>query len=249
MVTVGDAFDGSKLPGEEFVSDFIGQAKNFFIYNGYEWVATVIQLIMVLIGIVFFFAFFFGCMFVLAKTILPPYLSSYCYVNFSLRTKINGEESDKVGFLFNGYLNGMWYPLRSLRKLNPEFRREALFAIANDIAAKHGLYPPFPPKPKQGERSKHQQYRQEEKAGAGASEGSRAQFAPQTVEYLAILGFENMPVNQELLRSAYLLRLKEFHPDKFGTERPEIRRIMEEKTKQINLAYEYLSQQLKNGAD
>lgn len=250
LATAGDAFNFIIHPAEGFIEDLISQAKHFFIAKDYEWVANVIQFVTVIIGIILFFSVFFGSVFLLAKTVLPPYLSTYCYVNYTLGTKVDTIEASKLSFLFDGDLGGVWYPLRSLRKLDPEFRREALFAIANEIAAKHRLYPPFPPKQKQERKSDEQQYRRSEgQDHAGSSQGSQPQIDPQTAEYLGTLGFENMPANHEILRSAYLVRLKEFHPDKFATERTEIVRLMEEKTKKINLAYEYLCQHFRNGAD
>ena len=248
MAVLGDALSGVLTPADHLVSGYIQYAKDYLTDHGFEWLAVVIQIALAIIGIVIFFAVFGGCVFLLAKTILPPYLPTYCYVNYSLGIKINPVEAAKLSFLFDGDLNGIWYPLRSLKKIDKEFRREALFSIANEIATKHGRWIPFP-QTTQNERvrDKGNRERPRDDYASSTSQAQNEKNDPTTAQYLSVLGFEKYPATHEVLRTAYLIRLKEFHPDKFATERPEIVKLMEEKTKQLNLAYEYLSQHFTSG--
>ena len=45
----------------------------------------------------------------------------------------------------------------------------------------------------------------------------------------------------EQIRKAYLAAIKQYHPDNFADSPPEFRKLAEEKSKQINLAYKKLT--------
>jgi hypothetical protein len=84
-------------------------------------------------------SFFFICL-----VILPFWLPTFLYVHLSLSTKITAKEADKIKFLFDGSLGGVWFPLKHIRKIDPALRREALFSFANGVAEEKNIPLPFP---------------------------------------------------------------------------------------------------------
>jgi hypothetical protein len=56
---------------------------------------------------------------------------AYFYVRNKLKTAITFEEARRLSFLFDGCLNGKWYPLTEVRNLPAEQRKQYLFDFAN----------------------------------------------------------------------------------------------------------------------
>jgi hypothetical protein len=56
---------------------------------------------------------------------------------------------------------------------------------------------------------------------------------------ISIFGL-NMNYNEYELKNSYKEIMKKYHPDKYVNEKPEIRKLVEEKTKEANEMYEYL---------
>lgn len=177
----------------------------------------------------------------LRKTVLPTWLPTFLHVRLTLFTKISPREADQMGYLFDGSLGDVWYPLGSLRKIDPDFRREALFRFANKIAAERGWRRPFPmPEDQVGWAPP------DEQPGTRSAEHAQARQAPpsstggQVAAALSALGFQETPSSFEPIKQAYRRKMSQFHPDKFAGERPEVVQTMEETAKRLNAAYTYL---------
>lgn len=73
-----------------------------------------------------------GVIYFLRRTI--GWLPAFLYIRLTLSTKVSPSEANNLSFLFDGSLNdGKWYPLREVREISPEDRREALFQFARKI--------------------------------------------------------------------------------------------------------------------
>lgn len=164
------------------------------------------------------------------------------YVRFSILTKISPSEAARLTFLFDGSIGGIWYPLGALRKIDPVFRREALFRFANKIAAEHGWHSPFA-MPEDSLNRKRQQSTDHENSSGQSTEGTRnhqTSHDQQTTVCLQILGLRDAPKTFDEVKVAYRRKIREFHPDKFSGERPEVLQYAEETSKRLNIAYAYL---------
>ena len=73
-----------------------------------------------------------GAIYLLNKT--TGWVPTYLYISRTLSTEVSPTEAKELSFLFDGSLkNGKWYPLREIRELKPESRREALFQFAKRV--------------------------------------------------------------------------------------------------------------------
>lgn len=199
------------------------------------WLSVILMIAAFIFGLA-------GAATLLSKTVLPEWLPSFLYVRLSIFTKINPSEAERLSFLFNGSIGGIWYPLSSLRKIDPEFRREALFRFANKIAAEHGWQKPFA-MPEDSLAGQRQQSQHQENGSRQSTGSTRKQQAPQDSQVfvcLQILGLNEMPKSFGAVKLAYRRKIREFHPDKFAGERAEVLQYAEETSKRLNVAYAYL---------
>jgi len=114
LMTLAFLFDFLPLP--RFGND-IGFLKSY----GWIW------------GLVIFVGSWFGILYLLEKTLLPDWLPTYLYIRRKLHTEVSPSDAKKLSFLFDGSLDGKWYPLHEIRELRPESRREALFQFAKNV--------------------------------------------------------------------------------------------------------------------
>lgn len=204
--------------------------------NNLEWIWIILMWAYIIGG-------YIGAIMLLRKTILPYWLPTYLHVRFSLFTKITPDEADRLGFLFDGSLDGIWYPLGSIRKIDREFRREALFRFANKIAAEHRWRRPFAmPEDNINQQSEQSQQRANTSDQTAQNAHSQPTVDAQVSVCLEILGLNQMPASFEAVKLAYRRKIKEFHPDKFAGERPEVIQYAEETSKRLNVAYAFLKQ-------
>lgn len=228
--------------GSELLSPISNALESGLKQKNFEWIWIILMWIYIIGG-------YIGAIRLLRKTIIPYWLPTYLHVRFSLFTKVTPDEADHLGFLFDGSLGGTWYPLGSIRKIDREFRREALFRFANKIAAEHGLRRPFA----MPEDSINQQRHQSQKRANTSDQNARNGHSQPTVDVqvsvcLEILGLNQMPASFEDIKIAYRRKIKEFHPDKFAGERPEVIRYAEETSKRLNVAYAFLEQHFAGAA-
>lgn len=201
---------------------------------GWNWLWIVIV-------VAYFIGGYLAAIFLINKTILPIWLPTFLYVRFTLFTKITPREAERLQFLFDGSLGGKWYPLGYLREIDPDYRREALFRFANQIAADRGWRHPFQmpedrvswetPQSAHGARSSEQ---------AQGSQPSPATTEAQVAAALRILGLQDPPTSFDPIKHAYRRKISQFHPDKFAGERPEVIHYREETAKRLNAAYTFL---------
>lgn len=202
--------------------------------NDLEWIWVILTLAYGIGG-------YIGAIMLLGKTILPYWLPTYLHVRFSLFTKVTPDEAKRLGFLFDGSLGGIWYPLGSIRKIDSEFRREALFRFANKIAADRGWGRPFA-MPEDNINQQRQQSQQRANTSEQTNRNGRSQSTEnaQVSVCLEVLGLGQIPASFDAVKMAYRRKIKEFHPDKFAGERPEVIQYAEETSKRLNAAYAYL---------
>lgn len=198
----------------------------------------------VILAIGFLFVGFVGAVIVLTKTILPHWLPTYLYVRVSLFTPISRDEAEKVSFLFDGSLDGKWFPLHVLRKLEREYRNEALQRIANKIADERELRRPFTmPEDRYARREKESDSPRSASDQGGTSNTRSAPgvtYEEHVHVCLRLVGLEKKPESFEEIKAAYRRKIKEYHPDKFAGEKAEVIRYAEEMSKKLNVAYSYL---------
>ena len=207
--------------------------ERFFDYAGLTW-------LFVILAIGLFFSGLFGSAVLLEKTIWPSWLPSYCYVRLSLRTPITAKEAEKVGFLFDGTLGGSWYPLKSIKKLDPEFRKEFLFRFANKIAQEYGWVRPFTMPEDRAREAFESQRRSESNSGTQSRSAQSTGISPELEYCSKMLGLTGLPSDFAQVKQAYRRKVREFHPDMFAGENPDVIRYAEEATKRINVAYALL---------
>lgn len=198
-----------------------------------------IEWLWVLLSIALFFAAYVGSIMLLMKTVLPQWLPTFLYVRTSSRTAVTPSEAEKIGFLFDGSLGGVWYPMSHLRKVHPDYRKEMLFRFANKIAAQNGWQRIFEMPENQ---SKKPDLNQEK------SFKETPKFDTRTVQALACaraLGFTEIPKDIEVAKQAFRRKMQGIHPDKFAGAKPEVRQNAEEMAKQLNAAFDFLQSYVK----
>ena len=221
--------------GADLLSPISNSIERGLKSSNLEWVWIILMWAYIIGG-------YIGAIMLLGKTILPYWLPTYLHVRFSIFTKITPNEAEQLGFLFDGSLGGIWYPLSAIRKIDPEFRREALFRFANKIAAEHGWQKPFamPEDAIAGQRQQSQQQGNSSYQSTGSTGKQPAPQDQQAVVCLQILGLSEMPKSFDAVKLAYRRKIREFHPDKFAGERAEVLQYAEETSKRLNVAYAYL---------
>jgi DnaJ-domain-containing protein 1 len=204
-----------------------------------EWMPEWLQIIL---GISVFFVTLAYAPLIYIKTILPFWIPSWMYVRFNLGVPINTSEGEQISFLFDGSMpNGRWYPLNGFRKIEKEFRREALFIFANQISRENGRRIPFPGyEPEQAHREKTEK--------AQDSHATQQERIEQIIrESHRILGITELPTNFDTVKKAYRRKIALYHPDKFAGEQPEVIKYAEETSKRLNVAYSILGKYYQNG--
>lgn len=217
------------------ISPIVDPIERALKHSGFEWIWVILLIAYFLFGYV-------GSIILINKTIWPFWLPTFLYVRTTLKTPITGAEAAKLSYLFDGSLSGQWYPLNAIKKIEAEYRKEALFRFANKVADDYRWVHPFE-MPEDRAREELQRQR-----AANAGQNQQQRQAPQSgqppeVEYsLKILGLEAVPSNFDVIKQAYRRKIREFHPDKFVDEKPDVLRYAEETAKRINTAYAHLEQ-------
>ncbi|MCX7178657.1 MAG: J domain-containing protein [Proteobacteria bacterium] len=222
VVAAGDLLERITYPIQRYLE-----------HSGLVWVWGILVLAYAIGG-------YIGAIALVNRTVLPYWLPTYLHVRFSLFTMVTPAEAERLSFLFDGSLWGRWYPCGAFRKIDKEFRREALFRFANKIADENGLRRPFVmPEDRFAETGRRQTH------GASTSQqASAAQSAAdaRVEECLNMLGLSEMPSTFAAIKTAYRCKIGVFHPDKYAGEKPEMLQYAEEMSKKLNVAYAYLEQ-------
>jgi hypothetical protein len=173
-----------------------------------------------------------------SKTILPWWIPTWFYVRRNLGVAINTVEAEKIGFLFDGSMpGGRWYPLHGFKKIEKDFRREALFVFANRVARENGWQIPFPEyEPTSAKRT----HRERENPQETYSAQQQARLEQVIEESHRILGITATPATFNSVKAAYRRKIAQYHPDKFAGEQPEVIKYAEDIAKKLNGAYSIL---------
>lgn len=164
-------------------------------------------------------------------------ISTMLYLLFSCKTKVSYAEANKVSFLFNGELNGKWYPFYSLEDVPEEFRKQVLFEFADRI--KYGSF--------SEEKSEFKwQSPEENPASQNRAESfkespifNEKEYSRNYKEACSIIGIR-IGHSKEELKSGYRKQMMKYHPDLYANADPEIKAFAHEKASKINNAYSYL---------
>lgn len=170
----------------ELVGPLSQPLEDLLIFRDLEWIWG-------LLTIAYAFSAFFGSIVLLNHTVLPPWLPTLLYLRTVVFVKVRHDEADRLTFLLDGCLGGTWYPLGFLRKIDSDFRREALLTFANRVAAHHQLRAPFPDlaaqKPQQ-QRTRQQTTREDAEKRQSTVEDLEHR---QLLDNLAVLGIIGKP--------------------------------------------------------
>lgn len=197
-----------------------------------DWIPSWLESIL---GIGIFIGTLVFAPMVYSKTIIPRWIPCWLYVRLNLGVPINTSEAEKVGFLFDGSMpRGQWYPLRGFRKIEQEFRREALFAFANRMSRQNGWKIPFP----EYESVQANRAREDKVQDSRAAQQARVEKIIR--ESHQILGITEIPTTFDVVKMAYKRKISQYHPDKFAGDQPEVIRYAEETAKRLNGAYSIL---------
>jgi hypothetical protein len=153
---------------------------------------------------------------VLVRTVLPPWAPTYLYVNLSLGAAVTVREARLLAFMFDGSLQGRWYPMTSVRRLPRAGRRAALFDFARRLQA---------PPPEREPRV--------DPSGSPPPDPMQA--------HLQVLGLAERPADLANLKRAFRRKMAAHHPDRFATDHPEARAYAEDLSKRITGAYAALA--------
>jgi hypothetical protein len=190
-------------------------------------------------------------------------LATIWYLSVFCKTKVSFKEAGELGFLFDGSLNGKWYPFKDLVNIPEEYRKKVLYEIAEKLMGYKFKTNPYYTYSNNTysrnytENSNTQYYENKTNFGNGYSNSKRQnEYTTQeqqsqqksneqkyTNDYILackIMGINNGFTKDEL-KSKYRELMKQYHPDLFANSGQEIKNIAETKTRQINAAYEYLS--------
>ena len=201
-------------------------------------------------SLLFFFFAMIGSVLLLEKTVWPRWLPSYLYVRTSLFIPITIQEAKKLSFLFDGTLDGKWFPASALRAIEREYRKDALLRFANKIARSYKFKAPFT-MPEDTER--HSTNRNEQRTSSSNESGTKSDPGPKPEPSreelcLRLLKIYEKPKNFEEIKSAYRKMIRQYHPDKFVGSSCELINHAEEMAKQVNLAYAYLDKSYGRGS-
>ena len=105
-----------------------------------------------------------------------------------------------------------WYPLSAIRKIDPEFRREALFRFANKIATEHGWQKPFAMPKTQSQGNANNTNSRDLVLTAPRRRPQQAAQDQQAVVCLQILGLSEMPKSFDAVKLAYREGFENFKP-------------------------------------
>ncbi len=176
----------------------------------------------------------------LYKVIDP--VSTMLYLLFSCKTKVSYTEARKVSFLFNGELNGKWYPFYSLGDVPEEFRKEVLFEFADRIkfgnfSKEKREFTNQGSNERQTDQNKSESYRKPEMEME--NEKKTRTYNEEYREACSIIGIK-IGHSKEELKSGYRKQMMKYHPDLYANADPDIKAFAHEKASKINNAYSYL---------
>src|SRR3990167_282853 len=170
-------------------------------------------------------------------TIWPEWIPKWAYINFSLKTRITIEEVQSLTFLFDSSINQSIFSLGDVEKLDKAERRSSIFRYANHMARINRREIPFP---KISGVSGGSGAKSERDGDQPKSKSSKQ--GNEVTNSLMLLEIYVANPSAEDITKAYRRKIMQVHPDRNSSVSPEVRRHLEELSKQINKAYEYLKE-------
>jgi hypothetical protein len=175
----------------------------------------------------FIMATLIGSWWLLRQTVLPPWLPTWLYLRLAAGAPATIYDAERSKFLFDGSI-GSWYRVAEVARLPADRRLEAVYTLANRVAAERGFAIPFPGLGRQEEAKKPER---------PLAAGGVMQL------HLSNLGLSEVPATFDGVKEAYRHKLRQYHPDLFARERPDVRQMAATMTLQLNASFDYLERE------
>jgi hypothetical protein len=195
----------------------------------------IIEIIVFIIGMIF------GGVY-LNKWLQP--VATIWYLSVFCNTSVSYKEAEELGFLFDGSLNGKWYPFEDLENIPEEYRKRILYEFAEKLMGYRFKTNPYK-KQSKNTYSQRSYSNREDQAYTDSNrsdyknKNARDGFNDNYLEACSVMGLDTNFTKEEL-KNKYRELMKQYHPDLFANSNQEIKNIAEVKTREINIAYEYL---------
>jgi hypothetical protein len=158
-------------------------------------------------------------------------------------------DAAKISFLLDGSMGGQWWTLLEIRNIPFRQRKELLYQFAE---SKGSFRFPRKEKPKtQQTNSKQNNYKNNYHQNTGTQQETKPtapQFPEQYIKACSL--FELKPsFTESELKESYHYMIKQYHPDLYVSAAPDVKRLVEDKSREIISAYNYLLEyrQMKRG--
>jgi len=193
---------------------------------------------------------------------LQPFATKW-YLKVSCETDISYSEANDLTFLFDGSLGGKWYPFKDLINIPKEYRKKILYEFAEKLTGRRLKTNPYYSKTNNtyannnysqtytqnnenktySENEYSNNERQKDYTTNEQHEKPKTNEQKYSNDYISACKTMGLNYNfsKEELKNKYRELMKQYHPDLFVNSNPEIKNIAETTTRQINSAYEYLS--------
>lgn len=172
-------------------------------------------------------------------TQLSEPIGTQLYLRCCCGVKLNYKEAKSITFLLDGSINGKWYPLKFLKKISKEERKQVLFEFAQKI--KRDFYGSF--SKGQGNNNSYEKanktYEQQNSLNNDSSQEKTSYSNKQMEYYCSILGI-SFSFTEDELKKAYRKQIMKYHPDLYENTKQELKDFANSKTIELNKAYEYL---------
>jgi hypothetical protein len=210
-------------------------------------IPDIVSIILFIIG-----AIFGG--FYLSKWLQP--IATMWYLSVFCNTSVSFKEAEELTFLFDGSLNGKWYPFKDLINIPKEYRKKILYEFAERLMGYRFKTNPYYKKQTYNTYSQRTSsensgktftdgnfHRERNNKTATNNENVENIYGDNYLKACSIMGL-GLKFTYDELKSKYRELMKQYHPDLFVNSNLEIRNIAENKTREINNAYEYLAKNM-----
>ncbi len=213
----------------------------------------------------------------LRNTVLPRWLPTWLWCRTAVGVKVSPATADQVTFLFDGSMGVWYSKLRLRNApADTRLPLLFTFANAVARERGRPLpFPQWDAMNTQGhgqsrsntstgagqsgdstsqskqraerERAERARREQAEREAEERARQSRREADAALRVHLKALDLDTLPSTQAALREAYTRKLRQYHPDLFANERPEVQRMANDLTRGINEAFQVLSSAMEGG--
>jgi hypothetical protein len=170
----------------------------------------------------------------LPKLLRP--ISTWLYLFCYCGTIVSYTDAAKLSFLIDGSMGGQWWTLLEIRNIPFRQRKELLYQFAESKGAAR-----FSRKEKpqtQQTYSQENKYHQNTKTQQEAKPTVQ-QYTEQYKNACSLFDIKPAFAENEL-KESYHNMIKQYHPDLYASAAPEIRHLVEEKSREVIASYTYL---------